>query len=623
MVKGEKIFRFLVFASILSFFFIFFTVNTTLIYHHQQIAWEKSTEFIKYYFSFAGGPAEYIALFITQFFYNNVLGSLIVALSSFLIVFFLSEIIKRKFEIYTISYFLILLMPVVLVALMYDYNYHFSITLNLLFVLLTLFLCEHLEKRFALRLPFYTILGCILVYYISGGIYFLIFMLTSLILILNRLNVKVSIRIVMIVMAAILIPYLANKFIFLASLKMSYFRAYPEVAVMLRYSKPILFYVFLGYIPFCVLISALTHRINKSRNEQEKNESENKIKWTKGFSKIYSAFLWIAFAIMTSAILFLSYNFSDKIRNEIDYKAYLGEWDEVIELSKKLKKYDRMVNFQYNRALLHTDKFLDNLFSYEQILGVEALFLDIPFTAEVALPNSDLYYDLGSIDESQRLAFEAQTLMPYSQRVLERLALNSIITGKSEAANTFLNVISENPLERNWVKKKYGLLESPENLYRDDLIFEKINYADKAEGLRLTPRDKMLSLLQHNKTNKYAFEYLIAFDLMEHDLNSFSKDIMHIANFNYAKLPRVIEEAIVLFASQRPENEFLKSFRISSETVERFREFASITRSNKGNIEKAKQAAIEYNDTYWYYVLFLSPLVTSIRLETRPAETNY
>ena len=110
---------------------------------------------------------------------------------------------------------------------------------------------------------------------------------------------------------------------------------------------------------------------------------------------------------------------------------------------------------------------------------------------------------------------------------------------------------------------------------------------------------------------------------MEHDLASFTEDMKFYNDQGYKKLPKTIEEAVVLFLSQRPDNNFLRSFRISPETVNRFREFIKVMNSGKGNKEKAKVQTSAFRNTYWYYVLFISPVVTKVKLETKPSEANY
>jgi hypothetical protein len=213
--------------------------------------------------------------------------------------------------------------------------------------------------------------------------------------------------------------------------------------------------------------------------------------------------------------------------------------------------------------------------------------------------------------------------MAYSPQVLKRLIVNSLILEDYEAAKTFSNVLNENPAENDWLMKYENILENPEKETDNKLVAEKRNIFARQGGLFFTPRDKMLILLNANSHNKMAFEYLIAFDLMEHDLASLADDMKFYNEQGYKKLPKTIEEAVVLFLSQRPDNQFLRSFRISPETVNRFREFVKVMNSAKGNKEKAKIQAAAFSNTYWYYVLFVSPVVTKVKLETKPSEANY
>jgi len=103
----------------------------------------------------------------------------------------------------------------------------------------------------------------------------------------------------------------------------------------------------------------------------------------------------------------------------------------------------------------------------------------------------------------------------------------------------------------------------------------------------------------------------------------FSKHMDYFPAFKYSKLPGVIQEAVVLFHSQRPDNEFLSGFRISDDVSRRFSEFVKNIQSANGDKQKARVAAEKFKNTYWYYVLFSSPLVTKIQVETRPSEANY
>ena len=594
----------ILFSAVFIYFF-----NPVLHYHIQQIAWLSDSGFLKYYLGFAGGTAEYIALLLSQFFASRVFGSLIITVVFAISLFFLWKISVSVSQNLLINSILISIFPIAMVTLLIDYRFYFSVILNLTIVLMFLYsgqFFRHSEKG---RLVFILLSGIIL-YYISGGAYFLVYFISTAILILTKPGKNQLFTISMIALFSFLIPFLFYKFVFPVSIEQAFLRATPDVAPMLRYNQSIFFKATLFIIPLIILFSIVSSKFSVLTSINHKKK-------TPQFLPV------VLIAIGFTSIWFLVYKPQSKIKAEIDYYARMGEWDKVIELTGQVDGYDRMVNYQFNRAISYKGEMLDKLFNYPQLLGTQGLFLDKPFTSEVALASSDLYFDLGNIDESQRFAFEAQTLMHFSPRVLSRLTINSIILENYNAAKTFGNVLKTNPNEEKWINEMIPLIENPETAAGNPLIIEKRKLSNKPEGIFLTPRDKLVGLLEKNPGNKKAFDYLIAFDLMEHDLAAFSKHMEYFSKAGYKKLPLVIEEAVILFLSQRPDNVFLKSFSLSASTRERFNDFAKLMQSAKGDKQKARQATEAFRESYWYYVLFSSPLVTKVQVETRPSEANY
>ncbi len=632
-MKSEKIVLYLLMAvsAVFAFIFCFYTINPTLHYHFQQTAWQTGTLFRNYYFAFAGGPAEYIALFISQFFKMNLAGSLIISITGFGISFFVLKTIKSELEIFRLQFLFIPMIQMIVVALMCDYKFNFSVIINLLIVSVFIYLCKVFDKKTKPVISHQVILAGLFIYYISGGIYFLIFIAGSILLSLKGPVKKAVANVFLIIATAIIVPYLTFRFIFLTSLNNAFFRSLPDVAAMLRYEKTPLFFAGLAAIPAIILLEKILSQIpftkkgNSATGTKLINSDKGKfmISVFIGKQRLGIALQVFILLIFSGLLLYNVYEREEKKKIGIDFHAYNQNWEKVISLTSQLEKYDRMVNFQYNRALSNTGQLLEKLFSYEQKLGTQGLFLDKPFTSEVALPNSDIYFDLGNIDESQRFAFESETLMKNSPRVLKRLVLNCFIMNKPEAAKTYLNILASNPMEKKWVKKYREYISNPELVNSDPLIIQKRKDMNKTEGMLGTPPLKLLSQLEKNPANKAAFEYLIAIDLMEHDAASLTEDFKYISNFKYDKLPAALEEAIILFRTQGKTNELFNRIRISESTTERFREFAKLTSAAKGDREKAKIATQAFKNTYWYYVLFVSPRVTNLKLETKPVDANY
>ena len=633
-MKSEKLLLYILIALLAVFTFLFslFAINPSLHFHYQQIAWNSGNLFLKYYLTFPGGLGEYFALFISQLFYFKVLGSAIVAFSGALISMFIYKIVLLKWKSFSLLFLLVPLIQIIFLALMFDYRYHFSVTLNLILVSGFLLLCAVIEeKKTGIKINLHTVIFGIIIYYISGGMYFLIFMSSSILLLIKKPDKRMVINLFLCFATALIIPFLAYHFVFLTTLNNCFFRSTPDVAAMLRYSRPVIFYGGLAAIPSILLLTKISsllpvkrtkskNRVNKSNKPNPKNPVvfSNNHKY-----RIEFAAQILVLIIVSGYIIYITYKPSEKTKVEIDYFAYQQNWDKVISMSNQIETYDRMVNFQFNRALLNTGQVLEKLYDYDQLLGSQGLFLDRPFTSEVALPNSDLYFDLGNIDESQRYAFESETLMKNSPRVLKRLVLNCIILDKMNAANTYINILASNPMEKEWVKKYRNYISSPNLADSDSLIMKKRKDMNKTEGLIGTPPLKLISQLEKNPMNKGAFEYLMALDLMEHDLASLEEDFKYIGRLDYKKLPVILEEAVLIFRSQGKGNEFLNRIRISEETSKRFAEFAKLTSASKGDREKAKQATLAFRNTYWYYILFLSPKVTKLSLDTRPVDANY
>jgi hypothetical protein len=632
-MKPEKpqLYILMVLTTVFCFLFTLLAIDVSLHHHFQQTAWQSTSVFGHYFMTFAGGPAEYMALFISQFFYSNWVGSLIISVFGLLICYLIFKSIDIRREKLHLSFFIIPLIQIILMALMCDYKFHFAVIFNLFMVSFFLFICTALQKKEGFTISYHNIVAGIFLYYISGGMYFLIFMLSSIFLLPVKSIKVLVINTVFLFFMALLVPYVAHRYIFPASLNSSFFRSTPDVAAMLRYGRPILFYITLAIIPVVVLLGNLTvlTKIYRNKTISLKNKTSTKCGLQKVFKLKYN--IWpVAIAIqlllliaVSGYVLYTGFKPMEKFKIEISYEASQQNWEQVIALCSKQKAYDRMVNFQFNRALMNTGQLLEKLFNYEQLLGSQGLFLDKPFASEVALPNSDIYFDLGNIDESQRYAFESETLMANSPRVLKRLILNCLIMNNPDAANTFLNVLASNPMEKKWVENYRRYIEKPELADVDSLILKKRADMNKTEGMLGTPPLKLISQLERNPQNKAAFECLIAFDLLEHDLASLTEDFQYIGKMNYQKLPVILEEAIVLFRSHTRNNEFLNRIRVSKQTTDRFNEFAKLTSAAKGDRNKAKLKTADFKNTYWYYVLFLSPKVTNVKLETRPVESNY
>jgi hypothetical protein len=162
----------------------------------------------------------------------------------------------------------------------------------------------------------------------------------------------------------------------------------------------------------------------------------------------------------------------------VEYLADQERWTELINFAKTIDQYDFRINFQVNRAHGNLGDLPDRLFTYPQHLGLSGLFIDpTSMVGSAYLPTSDLYFDLGYMGESQRYAYEAETLLPNSPRILKRLIMINLIDRNYKLAGQFLKVLDKNILFRDWVGKYEKYVADTALAANDRLIAEKRSFS--------------------------------------------------------------------------------------------------------------------------------------------------
>lgn len=110
----------------------------------------------------------------------------------------------------------------------------------------------------------------------------------------------------------------------------------------------------------------------------------------------------------------------------------------------------------------------------------------------------------------------------------------------------------------------------------------------------------LLILLRENPDNKIAFEYLMAYYLLNKRLDDFINALPNIKNLDYKELPLSYQEAVILYMSYTHINPLEGSnFTINDKVISKFRGYTKIFRSN--NTRRQHLLHEKYSGTYWYY----------------------
>ena len=103
-----------------------------------------------------------------------------------------------------------------------------------------------------------------------------------------------------------------------------------------------------------------------------------------------------------------------------------------------------------------------------------------------------------------------------------------------------------------------------------------------------------------------AFEYLMGFYLLMWQFDKFIANLDRLDDFDYTRLPKVYEEAILFYVFTTRKDVELRAHKISAESNERFHNFFSACRSQSMQDKKKAfdELASGYGDSYLFYCLY-------------------
>ena len=567
---------------------IYFLINPLLIFHFQQLGFKFDRHLVNEFLSYPGGFSDYISIFLFQFSKYRFLGALIYTLLMVAIVVLLSihlTTLKNKPSV------VLIFLPVVLLGYMIT-DYSFPIYYILILVFLLLFLNGYQKIKTYLSNQYLSFLPAILimplVYYLLGGGAFLTFSGTLLLLSLFSTRKVRFFYIPFIVFYTFLIPWISANYLFFITINDAFFNIKPFASDYILNRYTILIFL---VVPASILIQLVLNR------------------WS---DKIAQSFVvqFLQYCILFTGLIILIAipNKDKKQKIEIDYLAYTGNWKELLEKVDENPSNDRLINFQTNRALYHTGQMPYKLFHYQQMWGVDGLFLTRHFMPEILLPSTQLFIDLSYMNEAIHWANEAVSQKEYSPQIIEQLIVSHIIDHNYNSAMLYINNLKKFP----FFKKRAIQLEQMVKNDDPDETMLKIRKFIPYENFivsRLLPNADLYFLLEDHPNNKMAYEYLMSFYLLNNDLTSFARYFVMGQQFNYGKIPRIYQEALTYYMYElNIEGKPIPQIQIDNEVLADFSDYIVIQQEFEGSLVHAKPFLEKFNKTYWYYLDYASPV---------------
>ena len=313
--------------------------------------------------------------------------------------------------------------------------------------------------------------------------------------------------------------------------------------------------------------------------------------------------------IMLATVPLLHFSF-DRATYELidyDYLVRTHQWQRIIEKAEKHQASSPMSVSCVNLALAMQGQLCDRLFEFYQN-GAEGLFPTFTRDMTSPLPTAEAFYQLGMVNDAERYAFEAQEAIPNyrkSGRLTRRIAQCEIINGNYGVAAKYLRMLESSLFYRQWAKSQERFLYNsaavkadPEYGRLGDIRIKRHDYLFSDQEM-----DQMLGLLLvDNKKydNRMAYEYLIAYELLQRDLGRFMRYYPLGRFVQFDHIPYAVQQVLIGSWLQRHNTLQGMPYSVDRQNVDATVAFIRAYMTNR-NDPSLNQPPLAYNA--WHYLL--------------------
>ena len=616
--------RFAIFF-ILFYLYLWLRIDPGLLYHgHGMVPFPvfyRGEEFFRGFLFYPGGLTKYISALLYQFFYFPPLGSLIITVVAAAICLatgkFITAMGNTRFRA-------VIYVPAILILMVYNQYYH-CLPANLGLLVSLFFLWIYLMRARLGAVPRVAVflVSSAILYYAAGGAYLLYAALCAIYEFLPRRKPLVGL---LFIISALLIPYIASVYIFKFSFIDGYARVLPfHPESYSRFSNAV--WVLYIFFPVAALWISLWHRfaLSPGRRQATGYQSESWLLTPSPGTNVTEnnridqrKFLYetLVMLLIACATVFFPIDRDRKTLLRINYFSRQEMWDRVLDESRRLpsETYYLLVNHDVNTALYHTGRFPCEMFSFPQ--NPKAL-ITLNFGlgsqgnifADAELPRiSENFFRLGLLNNAEHTAYEAMELIGEYPEILQQLFYINIVKGYTETARVYLCTLSKDLIFGKWAESTLRLLDEDPLMSTDKTVqyVRSIMSAKDHVGFYKN-EDILLDLLQNNKRNRMAFEYLMAHYLFSFQFDKIVQNIHRLDDFGYPDIPSLYEEAILIFTKQTGDKVDLHGRKISKDTSQRFSEFinhATLYSQNKNKEAVFDVLVRDFGDSYFFYCMF-------------------
>ena len=547
--------------------------------------------FFKQSITHPGGLIEFLGGFLSQLFYINWVGALVITA----VAWGLSIVSLRLIDLAgsKSSYRMLGYIPALLFIMSYNYYDH-ALLLGLALLTALFFSVFYIKSRLksvSARILWFCILFVVL-YFIAGGACLFFAMLA----VINECFFRREYMAAVILFAtAAIAPYIAGTLIFDLHSSAIFLSLTPFYSGWANMDSALILQSMFIFVPGLIIGIILF--------SSKKAGSSSRRKW---LVKILPYTVLLVLFIIANLITF---NKNKKTLYKLIYFSHLNKWEQVLDQAQKLPPdtYNLYNNYQINRALYHSGRLGEEMFSFPQHMDALAL---IPFETERFLMRDaaviEVSLELGSLNIAEYLSLEVMEVAGNSPFFLRDLALINVVKKQTDTARIFLNALCKDLIFRKKAKSLLSRLDKDPDLENDRQVQYLRHVMLEKDVANIDVESLLLELLEKNRYNRMAFEYLMAYYLMERRVDKVAENFARLDELGYKDIPRNYEEAILLHSLDTGGTIKLYGKKLRPETLEKFQAFSEIMSSSA---EISRQAASrelmqKFGSTYFFYYSF-------------------
>lgn len=555
-----------------SFLYLQFIIPYHIFFKEQIQLFVYDSNYLLSYFSKPGELACLTGDFFTQFLYLKGGGAVVISL----LFFFEWLLIVRLLNSFGVKQLASLwaLLPVIAEWMIIGaINYSIAMSVAFALVLLIIYLYIHIQNKVisvGLGILFIPIL-----YLFIGGAMFL-FLAVVLLYEIHKEKKRYVYWLTLIALAVI-IPYLL-RIHYLITVKQAYF--YPMQGIK-QVGSSILVVLILFFASF--------KSIRKWR--------------VTAFSFSLAVLFILVFGIVG---LKLSTNLQREKILGMATEADFENWNKVLKMAEKSEIKNPIATYYTNLALSKQMQLGDRMMEFYQ-----------PFTSGLFLPvnpksnwfitffSSDVYYHIGDMNMAQHSAMLGMTFSPYqrSARLVQRLIEINLVSEDIPAAMKYIRMLESSLFHREKAVqlKEMALTTNPDNYPWLQNKRKQIHTSDILLSSRI-PQTTLELLVKTNPDNREALDYLLAYHLMNKNIQGFFNVYSTYCKGKTNYLPKVYAEALLIyFASSKTQPEEISKYNVNPLIINDFTEYTQLYESTKGNLELLQE---KFPHTYWLFYHF-------------------